>query len=227
MDYPILLFDIDNTLLDTHANEKNALIKLCAQRQFPLTAAGIDYYHALNERLWNQFERQEITRQTLLDHRFQLFFAHFGVAVDGPATQDQFGTFFHREFQLVPHAEALLKQLASHHQLCIISNGTKAKQTAQMHGANLDHYFEHVFLSEDLGYRKPDPRFFDDIRQTLPNATDRQMLVIGDSLTADIAGANQSHLDSVWFNPTQLPNQTAYVPTYEIQDLLEITTLLQ
>lgn len=224
MTYSTLLFDLDNTLLDTHANEKAGLIQLCQARHFPLTEDKIDYYHVLNEHLWQQFENQEIDRTYLLDHRLAFFFAHYGVTVDGPALQEQFSYYFHQQSQLIPGTIEVLTKLQTSHDLYVISNGTRRKQHAQMQAAHLNSFFKQVFLSEDIGFRKPDHHFFDYIETQLTAVAPEDMLVVGDSLTADIAGANLAGLDSVWFNPTEAVNPGQSTPTYEITTLKQLLT---
>ncbi|WP_461240833.1 YjjG family noncanonical pyrimidine nucleotidase [Paucilactobacillus sp. N302-9] len=226
MAYSTLLFDIDNTLLDTTANESAALSKLAIDLNLTLTPADLNYYHQLNENLWEQFEQQTIDRKYLLDNRFRLFFEHLGMTVDGVAMQQHFSQFFNHESHMITHANELLNQLQATHQLYVISNGTKVKQLGQMSAAHLQPYFNQIFLSEDIGFRKPDERFFDFVFNQLPTVPTSEMLVIGDSLTADIAGANQAQLDSVWFNPTAAENHGDYQPTYEVADLLEINQLI-
>ena len=50
--------------------------------------------------------------------------------------------------------------------------------------------------------------------------------MIGDSLTADIQGGNNAGIDSVWFNPSNLVNETLAVPTYQVKNYEEILKLL-
>lgn len=84
--------------------------------------------------------------------------------------------------------------------------------------------FDDLFLSEDLGYQKPDPNFFKIVIDKI-GVAQQKMLVIGDSLTADISGANATHLDSVWFNPKEITNKTTFKATYEINDLEQLLNL--
>lgn len=222
MKYPVLLFDIDSTLLDTPANETTALIKMSQDINFDLTPAKIQYYHDLNEDLWQKFESHQVERQYLLDNRFRLYFEHFGMHVDGPKYQQIYRGYFYHEYQLVTHAIELLQAMYPNHHLYIISNGTPAKQDTQLKGSHIDHFFDKVFLSETIGYAKPDKEFFETVEAQITDFNANDMLVIGDSLTADIAGANNAGLDSVWYNPHHDSINARFNPTYEVSDLLEI-----
>lgn len=50
--------------------------------------------------------------------------------------------------------------------------------------------------------------------------------MIGDSLTADIQGGNNAGIDSIWFNPKCLVNETPAIPTYQVKNYQEILTIL-
>ncbi|WP_225429731.1 YjjG family noncanonical pyrimidine nucleotidase [Lentilactobacillus parafarraginis] len=83
MAYSTLLFDIDDTILNFDLSEKQALNKLFANLNKPLTPEIMAYYQQLNQHLWQQYERGEISRQELLDTRFTLLFKHFGEDLNG------------------------------------------------------------------------------------------------------------------------------------------------
>ena len=51
--------------------------------------------------------------------------------------------------------------------------------------------------------------------------------MIGDSLTADIQGGNNAGIDSIWFNPKGLVNETPAVPTYQVKNYQEILTIFE
>lgn len=224
MKYPILLFDLDNTILDTKANAEKALHKLSKQIDFPFTDNQIAYWHELNDGLWEKLERKEITRDDLLNSRFTLYFDHFGKKVDGTKINTTYLKLFKLENILIPHAKSVLDTLHQTHHIFAVSNGTKEKQYSQLTCSNLLTDFDDLFLSEDLGYQKPDPNFFKTVIDKIGIAQ-QKMLVIGDSLTADISGASAAHLDSVWFNPKEITNKTTFKATYEINDLEQLLNL--
>lgn len=226
MKYPVLLFDLDSTLLDTEKNAENALRKMKIAKTFPFNREQLNYWHSYNNHLWRQFEDNEITRDQLFAQRFKNYFLHYGITIDPDAFQDEYIKLFADEHALIPHAKELLSELTDH-RLFVISNGTKQKQYSQMSYSKIDTYFDKVILAEDLGYKKPDPMFFKKAEAEVPDANKSDMLVIGDSLTADIAGANAVDLDSVWFNPKHSKNKTDIKPTFEVDDLLSIKNILK
>ena len=71
--------------------------------------------------------------------------------------------------------------------------------------AGLLPYFDHVFVSESLGYRKPEKAFFDTCRAPLPGVAAEECVMIGDSLTADIAGGKNAGMKTIWYNHAHRP----------------------
>ena len=66
-------------------------------------------------------------------------------------------------------------------------------------------FIKYVFISEDMAMRKPQKAYFD-MALAEAGVTDRsRCLMVGDSLAADIKGANNAGIDCVWFNPQGLP----------------------
>ena len=64
-------------------------------------------------------------------------------------------------------------------------------------GCRLLHFFEHIFLSEEVGSRKPQISFFEPVLQAAKPSAKKEILLIGDSLSSDIAGANRIGIDCV------------------------------
>lgn len=227
MKYPVVLFDLDSTLLDTELNAEKALRKMSVSSIFPFNNDQMAYWHVLNNGLWQQFETGEITKEQLFDQRFKHYFHHFQLDVDTSDFHDEYVHLFANEHELMPNAKKLLDTLAENRRLFVVSNGTKFKQYTQIKGAGLSSYFEKVILSEDIGYQKPDKHFFIGMKERIPNADWSDMLIVGDSLTADIAGANSVNIDSIWYNPQHATNNTSFVPTFEVKDLLAVTDVLR
>lgn len=224
MKYSVLLFDLDQTILDTDTNAERALKNLDLPFKFDFTDDRIMHWHHTQQRMWADLELGKLTRQQLVDTRFQTYFDDFDIKVDSLALEAQFEKTFFAEHELMPHAKELLQRLQDDYQLEIISNGTRAKQERILNDAQIRPLFDKMFLAEDLGYSKPDPQFFEKVVSALAPTKKSDMLVIGDSLTADIQGAIASNIDSVWFNPHH--EKTTKSPTYVVNDLKDIADIL-
>ncbi len=108
----------------------------------------------------------------------------------------------------------------------MVSNEVREKQARQLGDSNLAGFFEDLFLAEEVGFSKPDQRFFQRVKRQYATIDPAKMLVIGDSLTADIQGARTANLDSVWYNPHHNTAPTTSGPLYEIDDLWQLVPLL-
>lgn len=226
MKYSTLLFDVDDTLLNFQSSEKHALKKLFQSLHKPLTPEIYRDYHSLNAQLWRRYERGEISRETLLDERFNLFFQHYGENVDGTLYGQKYRSFLSEGHDQIPNATKLLADLTHDHHLYVVTKGVASTQYRRLKESGLDKYFDNVFISEKIGHKKPEPAFFDYIANNISGFNKQESLVVGDSLTSDILGAATYGLDSVWFNPQHQPNASSTQPTYEIDQLLDLEAIV-
>ncbi len=225
MRYDTLLFDADDTLLDFHAAEKAALSRLFAAYGLQLTGALHAEYSAYNQSLWHRLERGELTREQLLQTRFAGFFAQIGAKLDGPLAEKEYRGYLAEGASLIPGAREVCTELAKKHCLCIITNGISNTQRARLKAAGIEPLFRHVFISQDVGYAKPDPRFFSAVFRALPGAEPERTLIVGDSLSSDILGGIRAGVDTCWFCPNGLPEKPEIVPTWRITDLTQLLTI--
>lgn len=227
MAYQTLLFDIDDTLLNFQAAEKQALEGLFQELKLPLTAATYAFYHAENLALWQQFELGQISKPELLVKRFTTLFSHLGVTgIDGQAMEERYRYYLGQGHQPMPQAPEVLNELCQDHDLYVVTNGVANTQQKRLSEAHFDRYFKNVFISELVGAQKPAPEFFQRVTEKIQSYEPTQTIVIGDSLTSDIKGAASFGLDSVWYNPTHADNKTGIKPTYEIDQLEKLEEIV-
>ncbi|GEL15650.1 YjjG family noncanonical pyrimidine nucleotidase [Pediococcus cellicola] len=226
MKYQNLLFDVDDTLLDFKAAEKQALKGLFNEIQYPLTDEIVSYFRVLNDKMWQRFELGQLDRRTLVNTRFTKLFAHLNEDVDGTKYERIYREFLNQGHQLEPHARELLNSLQDQFNLFIVSNGIASVQEHRLNDSGLMNYFNHVFVSEEVGFQKPRIEFFDYVAKAIAGFTPKNSLIIGDSLTSDIQGGKNAGIDSVWFNPALQPNHSTVSPTYQIDDLLDLREIV-
>ncbi|VTY30401.1 Putative HAD-hydrolase YfnB [Streptococcus parasanguinis] len=227
MAYKFLLFDLDHTLLDFETAEETALTQMLEDMNFPDIQAFKDYYKPMNQGLWKDLEQKKLTKQELVDSRFAIGFAHFGITVDGAEMALRYQDYISLQGQSFPGVEDLLEQLEeAGYQLYAATNGVTAIQEGRFAHSTIASYFKEVFISEQLQTQKPDPDFFDKVGQLIPGFSKEETLMIGDSLTADIAGGHASGIATVWYNPDHKENTSQVVPTYEVSTYQEIADLL-
>ena len=83
MKYKILLFDLDDTLLDFGANETDSLNKLFQQHGYTFSDELFQVYNSVNKQLWADYENGNIVLDDVLNSRFSETMLRLGKVVDG------------------------------------------------------------------------------------------------------------------------------------------------
>ena len=107
-----------------------------------------------------------------------------------------------------------------------MSNGTATVQHSRLTSAGLYPYFEQVFISQEIGFNKPDKAFFDRCFARIPGFDSQKALMVGDSLTSDIKGGINAGVSTVWVNPEH-KDCGEIRPDYQIEGLHQLETLLE
>ena len=76
-----LLFDVDRTLLDFDRSEAEAIKNTLRHFGLPVTDEICNRYPAINEMLWEEFEKGTIEKATILYRRFDILFSEFGITL--------------------------------------------------------------------------------------------------------------------------------------------------
>ncbi|MDR0928846.1 MAG: YjjG family noncanonical pyrimidine nucleotidase [Oscillospiraceae bacterium] len=218
--YEVLLVDADDTLLDFSKAEKAALAEACAGLGITITPAQGERYAEINQSVWRRFERGEITQVALRTERFRLFLDEIGEAHSPSALADLFVTALSRHADELPGAEDFLREAAARVPVIVVTNGIASVQRGRFGLSPLNQYLTGHVISGEVGYQKPDPRMIF-TALSIVGKPPEAALMLGDSLTSDIAAANAAGCDSCWFNPAGKANATPHTPTYEIKTLRE------
>ena len=159
----ILLMDIDDTLFDFQTGYKRALRAALAQFGVECTPQLLELYGSINDRLWERFERGEIVKDALYDERFRQLFERCGIDASPAACNEAYHNALRLQHDLMPHCEQVLRQLHERYQICIVTNGSTDIQTRRIADSGMAKYFDRVFISEQMGCKKPDKLFYDKV----------------------------------------------------------------
>ncbi len=202
-----LFFDLDHTIWDFDRNAEETLMELYHHYQLEalgLTSAAqfITTYTQNNHSLWADYHLGKITKETLRAERFNKTFIQLGVHPDHVPHQfeDDYVRISPTKTNLFEGSEKVLAYLQKKYTLHIISNGFKETTLTKMELSGLNPYFTHVIISEDVGVNKPDKAVFE-YALKMAGALKRESIMIGDSLEADIKGAQDFGMKAIYFNP--------------------------
>ena len=228
MGFKAILWDVDGTLLDFSAAEKAAIQKLFAEFELgPCSDEMVARYSAISSGYWKRLERGEITKAEVLVGRFRDFFSELGI---DPALAEPFNARYQVSLgDTVAYRDDslnIVRSLRGRVKQYVVSNGTVIAQTKKLERSHLDEWMDGVFLSEQLGAEKPSPLFFEQVFAALPDLARENMMIVGDSLTSDMAGGLAAGIPTCWYNPKGQPRPTDMAIDYEIQDLHQIFELV-
>ncbi len=229
--YTYLLFDVDNTLLDFDRSEHDAMADALREHGFPADDAIIARYALINDAHWEMLERGEMDRATLVWHRFQVLGEECGLSPMDPVAfaKSYVEHLTHKSF-LMEGAEEVCRALSEKYTLVAVTNGNAGVQHGRFDPSPLFPLFKDAFISEDIGYNKPAQEFFDHVQAALPDLDPARALVIGDSLSSDMAGGERWGCDTCWLcqDARHLGNaaKKGLHPTYTISHLSELLDIL-
>ena len=220
-----LFLDLDDTILDFQKVERLALAKTLESFGLPPTDTVLARYHEINREHWERLERKELTRQQVLVGRFAALFAEMGLSAQAEQVARAYEENLSQGHYFLPGAEEALKSLSQTYKLYLASNGTARVQAGRLKSAGIIPYFQEIFVSEEMGYNKPDPAYFDACFARIPGFRKDRAMMVGDSLTSDILGGIQAGIATCWVNPHHKTGEIH--PDYEIESIVQLEALLK
>ena len=220
--YQYLLFDADNTLFDFDAANHNAFARVCEYCGLTYSEELYEFYESINRPLWHQLDLGEVTKEFLVVERFRRFLAPKGIDRD-PAECNRIQLAgLGSSTALLPHALEVIETLAKTHKLYIVTNAVASVQRSRLANSTIAPYITAAFISEEAGAAKPSRAYFDYVFARIDGITPENCLVIGDSLSSDIKGANNAGLPCCWYNLKNESRPADLAIDYEIGDLREL-----
>lgn len=231
--YKAVFLDWDDTIGDWNTAEHKALRDIYTRygldELYPSYEDYLAAYKPYNLELWGRYGRGEVSKEYLHFSRFY----HPLLASDSPSLGgrdkqelareigDEFLALTNRYFSVLPDAYRVVRYLASKYPLTIVSNGFREVQYYKFAHSGLQDCFAHTLISDEIGINKPQPGIFLRALQ-LNGVTADEAVMIGDSYSSDILGAQAAGIDQIWIHPTPA-TETA---TYIVPSITDVMTLL-
>ena len=227
--YDVILFDADRTLFDFDRSQLDALREVFQAHRIPVTQEMMDLYIRINDMLWARFDRGEITTEELTQVRFRLFLDEAGDQGQDPAAMNQqYLESLGSHSYLLDGAEELCRALAPYCKQYIVTNGITVAQVGRLSQSPIRRYIEKMYISGEMGIRKPEAGFFQIVYEDLNMTPERwkRTVIVGDGLGSDILGGRNANVDTIWYNPRKKENRSGILPTWEAADFPEIREII-
>lgn len=226
MKYKYILLDFDGTLLDSRQLERMALTRTFEDFNLQVNDDIIESYHNINLRYWQMYEAGEISAARLKGDRFRELFDVYGIyGLESEGFNRVFIDYSSSRAPMYHGALKVLEKLYGISRLSLVTNGFTRTQKRKIAAADIESFFENIFIAEEIGSKKPEREYFDYVHKALGCPKVSEILIVGDSLMADIRGGNDYSIDTCWFNPEHLLNDTNVTPSVVIDRLEDILSL--
>ena len=221
-----ILLDLDNTIIDFNECARHSIMDIFQDLGFHYDENVFDTFITENVKIWKRLELGEIDKLYLRANRWNIILGKLGIDYDGTIIEERFENGVAKGAYPVEYAYELLQYLYNKYDIYVVSNGFRFVQESRVKIGKFDKYFKELFLSEDIGIQKPDIRFFDYCYEKLGSPPKEELILIGDSLSADIKGGNNFGIDTIWFNKNNDPAPSDITPTYTVEKLSQIKEIL-
>ncbi|MCQ2436196.1 MAG: YjjG family noncanonical pyrimidine nucleotidase [Clostridia bacterium] len=221
-----VLIDVDNTLLDFGKCARQSMIYGCAAAGLPYSEVVCETFHRINDDLWHRLERGEIEKPQIYDTRWNIIFSELGMKYDGREFERIFSGYLSESTEPVDGAYELLDYLSGKYTVSIASNAHHIQQFHRLQKAGMMKYLHKLFISDEVGYTKPSPDFWRACVRSLSIVTADEIMMIGDSLTADISGCAEVGIHTCWFNHDRVPHPPVCAAEHIADSLPEIREIL-
>jgi putative hydrolase of the HAD superfamily len=230
MPYKDLFFDLDHTIWDFELNSKETLWEL--HLKYELEAKGIDNfdvfyssYSVHNHRLWDRYTKGYIKQEELRWKRIYLSLLEYKIADEALSREMSvdYLDILPNKKNLFPYTIEILEYLKSKdYTMHLITNGFQTVQFKKIKNSNIADYFTEVITSEASNSLKPNKEIFE-YALNASNAKLETSIMIGDNESADIQGAINAGMDSIFVNHLQI--QPTVPATHTITHLKELENI--
>jgi len=229
-----IIFDADHTLLEFDSDEKAALKDTFADFGYAgatdeeLTLCRNDSYAGWAAAGLNDVHKIEIQKNY---HELYLKYIYtfmgslvekYSLSGSPKEVGDRFISYFSRAGHVIGKSLDVVYRLSQYYDICIATNGLSSIQRGRL--SPFDGVIYKYFISDETGHIKPEKAFFENLLSSL-GATADECLMVGDSLSSDIAGAASVGMRSCFFNRYSL-NAGNYSPDYTVSDIGELLSIL-
>ena len=203
-----IFFDLDHTLWDFEKNSELTFKKIFNLIEIKTSLNNfLEIYRPINHKYWKLYRENKISRDQLRYQRLKTTVLKLKIKIDNDQIfkiSEMYLKYLSSFCFLNEGAFDLLDFLSKKYSLHIISNGFENVQKQKINNSGLNKYFDNIFTSEGVGYKKPNLKIFDYVLKKV-NIKPWSSVMIGDSREADIKGALNAGFNAIHFNSHNEP----------------------
>lgn len=226
MNYKVVIFDLDNTLINFDKMEEGSLKETLVSLNVKLSEKMILDYKVINKKLWDGLEQKLYEKKDILVLRFKRLFDKYDIKASPELANDMYLSNMSNHLQMFEGAYDILDALKGKTKLVCLTNGVLKAQKSKLDKGNLRMYFDEIIISDEVGCHKPDVKIFDYMISKIGEYDKSEMIIIGDSLTSDIQGGINFGISTVWFNYKNISFNGPKIFDYEINELKALNKIL-
>jgi len=218
MRFRAILMDNDGTLMDFKAGEANAIGEVLKKLNIS-DPCGPEVYSRINEQCWKDFEKKLITQPQLRIRRFKELLEYYRCTGSPQEAAVWYEEALAGQSILLPGALETVRAISEKLPVWILTNGIAHIQHRRIEVSPIFPYLSGVLISSEVGAPKPAPDMYLKALQMLGGMRPEEVLMIGDSLTSDIAGAVNVGIPACWYNPQHSQSTSCLKIDYEIDSM--------
>lgn len=222
--YTTLLLDADNTLLDFSLAEKISITQTFKELGLPYDEKKVTLYQKINDECWKELEKGLLTNSQVYTVRFERYLKLIGKSFDTSVINEKYFSLLSQCTYKMDGCDEILDYLKEKYALYIVTNGAALNQNSRIKKSGLNDKINGYFISEEIGFKKPQKEFFDYVIEKIEEKDKSKILVIGDSLSSDILGGINAGIDTCFINWNN--TQTNLDINYTVNNLYELKNIL-
>ncbi len=240
--YKILIFDLDDTLIDNLENVRYAYTKMVESIGIEYSEDGFKKWYEVDKKFWKDWQDGLVEVPTHLKNetgkkgeeflnwvRAQRVLIYFNNRVSLDKAIELNNLFMNSLTEVViaiDGAYDILKYLKEKYYIVIATNGPSIATRDKLSKIKCFDYVDEILSADMFGYMKPRREYFEAIQNLLKNYNNEEYLIIGDSLKSDVGFGMNCKFDSCWFNKNNEDLTEPYKPTMVIEKLKELKKIL-
>lgn len=224
--FSIVLIDADETIFDFYLSEKTAIMNTCEEFGIQADDSDVSVYSRINDTLWKELERGLITREELREERFRRWFDYLSVKADVTNFDAHYAENLSKCGFLIDGALEFLEELSLLCDVYIVTNGLARTQRGRMNSSPAASYIKKMYVSEEIGYTKPDKRYFEYIFDDIGIYDISQFIILGDSLTSDMQGGRNAGIKTCLYK-RHIKDVSPELCDFAVSDYSEFISLVK